>query len=59
MEARQTEDKSEIAYHCFVDTCRSLATRDIYIRALSFFMSHLKLPPGAYEKLLEYYNAVE
>jgi hypothetical protein len=53
MEVNQVEDKSEIAYRCFVDTCRSPATRDIYIRALSFFMLYLKLPPGAYDKLLD------
>jgi hypothetical protein len=53
MEVNQVEDKSEIAYRCFVDTCRSPATRDNYIRALSFFMSYLKLPPGAYDRLLD------
>ena len=53
MEVNQVEDKSEIAYRCFVDTCRSPATRDIYISALSFFMSYLKLPSGAYDKLLD------
>ena len=57
MEVRQTEDidigKSEIAYRCFVDTCRSPATREIYTLALSFFMSYLKLPPGAYNRLLD------
>ena len=53
MEVRQTEVKSELAYRCFVDTCRSPATREIYTLALSFFMSYLKLPPGAYDKLLD------
>ena len=53
MEVRQTEDKSEVAYRCFVDTCRSPATRDIYVRALTFFMSYLELPPRAYNKLLD------
>ena len=54
MEVRQTEDigKSELAYRCFVDTCRSPATREIYTLALSFFMSYLKLPPRAYDRLL-------
>jgi integrase len=55
MEVRQTEDigKSELAYRCFVDTCRSPATREIYTLALSFFMSYLKLPPREYDKLLD------
>jgi integrase len=53
MEVNQVEGKSEIAYRCFVDTCRSPATRDNYIRVLSFFMSYLKLPPGAYDRLLD------
>jgi integrase len=59
LEVRQTEDigiglgKSEIAYRCFVDTCKTTATREIYTLALSFFMSYLKLPPGAYDRLLD------
>jgi site-specific recombinase XerD len=46
-------DRLKINQRCFVDTCRSPATRDIYIRALSFFMSYLKLPSGTYDKLLD------
>jgi integrase len=52
---RQKEDigKSQLAYRIFVDTCRSPATRQVYTLALSFFMSYLKLPSGAYDKLLD------
>ena len=53
MGVKQVEDKSQLAYRIFVDTCRSPATRDIYTRALSFFMSYLKISPGSYDKLLD------
>jgi integrase len=46
------EDRSHQAYRCFVDTCRSEATRTAYVRALGFFMDYLKIPRGSYDRLL-------
>jgi hypothetical protein len=42
-----------LAYRNFVDTCRSEATRRVYIKALHYFMGYLRLPLQAYDKLLD------
>jgi hypothetical protein len=42
-----------LAYHNFVDTCRSQATRRVYIKALRYFMGYLRLSLQAYDKLLD------
>jgi hypothetical protein len=42
-----------LAYRNFVDTCRSEATRTVYIKALRYFMGYLRLPLQAYDKLLD------
>jgi integrase len=47
------EERSHQAYRCFVDTCRSEATRSAYVRALGFFMDYLKIPRGSYDRLLD------
>jgi site-specific recombinase XerD len=44
---------SSLAYRNFVDTCRSEATRSVYIKALRYFMGYLRLPSQAYDKLLD------
>jgi site-specific recombinase XerD len=44
---------SSLAYRNFVDTCRSEATRRVYIKALRYFMGYLRLPSQAYDKLLD------
>ena len=44
---------SQQAYRNFIDTCRSPYTRYMYNKSLDYFMSYLKLPQGAYNKLLE------
>ena len=55
MELKQSEseNKSQLAYRYFVDTCRSEATRETYITALHSFMDYLKLPLDAYDRLLD------
>jgi integrase len=53
MELRQSENRSQMAYRDFVDTCRSEATRRAYVRALYYFMSYLKLHSDAYDRLLD------
>jgi hypothetical protein len=55
MELKQSEseNKSQLAYRYFVDTCRSEATRETYITALHSFMDYLKLHLDAYERLLD------
>ena len=40
-----------LAYRNFVNTCRSEATRRVYIKALHYFMGYLRLPLQAYDKL--------
>jgi hypothetical protein len=42
-----------LAYHNFVDTCRSQATRRVYVKALHYFMGYLRLSLQAYDKLLD------
>ncbi|MGB7679187.1 MAG: hypothetical protein WBL49_10295 [Nitrososphaeraceae archaeon] len=42
-----------LAYHNFVDTCRSQATRRVYVKALRYFMGYLRLSLQAYDKLLD------
>jgi integrase len=42
-----------LAYRNFVDTCRSEATRRVYIKALHYFMGYLRLPLQAYDRLLD------
>jgi integrase len=44
---------SALAYRNFVDTCRTLATRRVYVKALRYFMDYLHLSPEAYDKLLD------
>ena len=53
--SQSNEDKSQLAYRYFVDTCRSEATRETYITALHSFMDYLKLPLDldAYDRLLD------
>lgn len=53
MELTPVEDRSNHAYRCFVDTCRSEATRKMYVKALDFFMDFLKIPRGSYDRLLD------
>jgi integrase len=53
MELTPAVDRSHQAYRCFVDTCRSEATRTGYVRALGFFMDYLKIPRGSYDRLLD------
>jgi hypothetical protein len=48
-----SEQLATLAYHNFVETCRSPATRKGYVKALIYFMSYLHLQPDAYDKLLE------
>jgi hypothetical protein len=48
-----SEQLATLAYHNFVETCRSPATRKGYVKALTYFMSYLHLQPDAYDKLLE------
>ena len=42
---------SALAYRNFVDTCRTLATRQTYVKTLHYFMAYLHLSPGAYDRL--------
>ena len=48
-----TEQLSALAYRNFVETCRTVATRQTYIKALRYFMDYLHLPPEAYDRLLD------
>ena len=48
-----SQDKSNIAYRQFVETCRSPSTRSMYSNALRYFMSYLKIPADRYDKLLD------
>ena len=48
-----SQDKSNIAYRQFVETCRSPATESMYSNALRYFMSYLKIPHDRYDKLLD------
>lgn len=48
-----TEQLSALAYRNFVETCRTVATRRTYIKALRYFMDYLHLPPEAYDRLLD------
>ena len=47
------EQLSALAYRNFVDTCRTLATRRVYVKALRYFVDYLHLPPEAYDRLLD------
>jgi hypothetical protein len=44
---------SSAAYRNFIETCRSPATRQMYSKALGYFMSHLRLSLVDYDKLLD------
>lgn len=44
---------SNLAYRNFIDTCKTTATRDLYVRVLRYFIEYLQLPPDSYDKLLE------
>jgi site-specific recombinase XerD len=46
-------DPPSLAYRNFVDTCRSEATRRVYVKALHYFMGYLRLPLQAYDRLLD------
>jgi hypothetical protein len=42
-----------LAFRQFIDTCKSPATRRIYVKALNYFMKYLGLPNTDYDKLLD------
>jgi hypothetical protein len=42
-----------IAYRNFVDTCRTIETRNMYAKALNYYMSYLRLPLERYDKLVD------
>ena len=44
---------STLAFRNFVNTCRSPATRSVYVKALHYFMDYLKIDRHQYQKLLE------
>jgi site-specific recombinase XerD len=44
---------SSRAYRNLIETCRSPSTRILYTKALRYFMSYLRLPNDAYNRLLE------
>jgi hypothetical protein len=44
---------SQAAYRNLTETCKSPATRKIYIKSLGYFMQFLKLDKEQYDKLLE------
>jgi integrase len=44
---------SPLAFRQFIDTCKSPATRRIYVKALNYFMKYLGLPNRDYDKLLD------
>ena len=48
-----SQDISTIAYRNLIDTCRSIETRNMYSKALKYFMSYLRVPLGRYDKLLD------
>jgi hypothetical protein len=48
-----SEQLSTLAYRNFVETCRTVATRQTYIKALRYFMDYLQLSPEAYDRLLD------
>lgn len=50
-----TEQKqlSSLAYRNLVNTCRTQATREAYLKGLHYFMEYLTIPLDAYDKLLE------
>jgi integrase len=48
-----SEQLSALAYRNFVETCRTVATRQTYIQALRYFMDYLHLPHEAYHRLLD------
>jgi integrase len=48
-----TTTVASLAYRNFIDTCRSQATRKVYVKALRYFMGYLRLPLQAYDKLLD------
>jgi site-specific recombinase XerD len=45
--------KATAAYRNFIETCRSPATSESYSKTLKYFMSYLRLPPQAYDRLLD------
>ncbi|HEY6405411.1 MAG TPA: hypothetical protein VIX38_04985, partial [Nitrososphaeraceae archaeon] len=53
MAAEQIEISSSRAYRNLLDTCRSPATRILYTKTLRYFMSYLRLPDDAHDRLLE------
>lgn len=55
-EQEQQKQVSALAYHNFIETCRSPATRDVYLKSLHYFMDYQKIShmtDDQYEKLLE------
>jgi site-specific recombinase XerD len=44
---------SAAAYDNLMNSCKSPATRIGYSKALRYFLAHLKMEPGSYDKLLE------
>jgi integrase len=49
----EISSSSSRVYRNLVETCRSPSTRILYTKALRYFMSYLRLPNGAYDKLVE------
>jgi integrase len=50
--ANSSSSSSSLAYRQFVETCKSPATRDLYVKALGYFMKYLRLGNNDYDKLL-------
>jgi hypothetical protein len=48
-----TKTNPTLAFRQFIETCKSPATRDTYVRALNSFMKFLKLNTNEYDKLLD------
>jgi hypothetical protein len=49
----KTNPNPTLAFRQFIETCKSPATRDTYIRALGSFMKFLKLGSNEYDRLLD------
>src|SRR5919197_3023537 len=47
---------STLAYHNLIETCKSEATRSVYVKAIKYFMAYLRLQPGCYANLLPPYK---
>jgi hypothetical protein len=48
-----SHSRSQLAYRNFIETCRTPATRQMYDKALRYFMSYLRLPPDGYDRLID------